>query len=548
MNEEEYQTFIGNPENIEDWKTYFKWSERAKFQITSRSGRKVAVIGKLMNYLVVKTGTVFRYLMIEQCDNMIMGEISSEHWIEKTQKELKILKIIKFAQWCSHKESKEQSLSKFKNLDNSGFKSLEPVEDDRIVTNRAKTLKFNNKFREDGHKRIEIKLEKEYTFQNESSKNDHSNKNSTKSKIQKLSKEQMDSQNSSELDLEENGSYQKSWRLSPRKPKAKNILKKKKKNKTKSQLDSQGSSIIKRIRLNEIERFLHKTFKPNNHNFPAYFSFSILVIILIVNLFTTYVKRPVHKVISSEIENHTLNADFFSWEIWSLAYPVIYTDICRSVKEGWVSNELSTYFLEGMTMFENCHKEGRETKGFQLSADNMIDVNIRSKKLSFYDLGQWTSIMIKLNLPKMSDFDKFEKLEDLQFDEVEWPRRGAIKYLDVNSDKVMDRDYENDTELVEYFVPWKRYLDYEEFAFRRNLMGDALKKYWICSYQYYQYLKLLGRFEQNFIFVGTSISILVCLVFGFLMAIFVFHQIRKMRVFYRKIFQFKVKFIDYIFF
>jgi hypothetical protein len=310
-------------------------------------------------------------------------------------------------------------------------------------------------------------------------------------------------------------------------------------NQKEAKTDSQGSTVIKRIRLNEIERFIHKKINPKEHKLTARTGYALLTVIILFNWIAIYAKNPIHRIVIKDIESHAIPVDVFSWQIWSLVYPILYMDFCRATREGWIDNQVTQNF-RNETMFTYCHSQLGRTSAFNLAPDDTIDIAVRDMTLDLFDLEGWTSTMVELHFAKFPDDS--QNSEFVEFYQETWPRRAAVKYIQTFAGKINGRNYENGTDIIEFEGdPANRLKDADEENYRRLALGDFHKQYSLRSYDYYDYFKKLGRYEQYFILYSTLITTGLGLLTTAVFFIYLCCQAHKMNKFYTIIFQIKVK-------
>jgi len=227
--------------------------------------------------------------------------------------------------------------------------------------------------------------------------------------------------------------------------------------------------------------------------------------------------------------------DRFSWAMQSQQVNVFFLESCRMVKNGVFPND---FLLDvgGVPMYEACMNNLTAYGAYQLNIDLMI-----SQKVS------------EIRFPSLLTFDwQKTEIEVLWFSqninkEIEWSKQNysrsqAITFVHGFNQRFVSRNYENDSSIVEFegFNEEERKQDPDEYMYRYNLQNNLNKEYAFRSYDYYEYLKNVVKYQEYVIVREVIvIALVLCVYLASLMLVYSY-EIYKLNLFYSDLFNQKV--------
>ena len=316
-------------------------------------------------------------------------------------------------------------------------------------------------------------------------------------------------------------------------------------------IGSVGSvGLRKKIKFSEIEKIIEKLIDPNKYHPNTTIGFMFFVLIILINIVAVYVKKPYLMETMTDVVEMAVTADHFSWEIFAHVQPLWFLTINRMIREGWVSDKDFLMFRPDNSSYVYPKSRFAGSVGFVMWPDNHIDKRLRNITYpKFFNFDAWVN------------FDSVMQFYDVVYhpdgsSEIKWreevfSRRAVVKVVQTLSVHLVARDYENDTleEIVPINMedPKDREKDPMEEFYKRIVASDFTEKYSLMSYEFYEYLKKVVWQAYNVLRYSTFVAIYGMAGMFVVFVLFLWLQVRRMRVFYRKLFEIKVRLFNFIF-
>ena len=406
------------------------------------------------------------------------------------------------------------------------------IENDKNEKKKIKSLKFNTKKKkklEDSTRILDISrnsrklLKKKTTLTKSKSSNTKDNNGS----FQQSSRSKTSGNNSS-LSIKIRSDFSKTGKETRMKV---GILNVKKLNHGSDNSSSAGSVNASRIKSRVIEKIIKKHFKPDIPTPIFRFSQIFLVLFLVFNILTVYLKDPLQLLTYQDMITQAVNVDVFSWLIWSQVYTNVHLDICRFTESGFMQNDINVNEYE-WTLFERCTYVYKQSVVFYTPADSMLEKAI--KNLSFpylYHYDSYAGMSVDL---EVYEYDQ-DNPDVPIWKNITMARRSALSLLQAVGMRMLDRDYENGTGIVPK-IGRNRSLDPDEDFLRRNGLSTLNRECAYRSYDFYEYVKAVVLQNEMFILYSSMAAIIFSIVLYFIFILYVAREISWMRDFYKKIF------------
>lgn len=539
---------------MESWANYCKWKQCQRINIIDKEGKVRKVFARFDNYIIHQINEYFRFFIIEEIDNQFFEKFRKKSEKNEPEQEKVVKSLLRY-------KEKQMNLVEY-SLESSSrffeqFNELKEDNDGELVKN-PHLMALNSPSISRRTQRMKEKIKKKIfeTNQNKLSEIDsyHQDKK-LQFKIAQVGQNMMDKGKNflSQRHMTKNIKSMNHHSQQAKKRVRKNFRIVSKINPKSQGKSEDGGSILKKMRIQSIERLIHKKLNPSKLHKNSKFAILMLTFIFLVNFLSIYLKSPIQKSTAKDIKNHAIAVDVFSWAIWSQISAVFYMEILRMAREGWIDSDISIFYRQ-KNIFEYATIEFRLAAAFQIKADNMIDEKVRNiSKTSLFNFNDWITNEIKM--PYLVEYDLQNKFSSkkVSFDEkiqenvklmgnVNLPRRAALKLIQPFAKKFMMRDYENATveQIPKFGNPKFRLIDAEEEVVRMSLLGELNKFYTFRSYDYYEYMKGLANYNLNFVFWSTNLTFISCLVVFCVFILVILLEVSKMKDFYKKVLNIKV--------
>lgn len=319
------------------------------------------------------------------------------------------------------------------------------------------------------------------------------------------------------------------------------LMKNKKKMDRRPFSDMNNSSIVSSIKLSSkqesLESIIHNSIKPTKIHGLTISVFLLLLINMGLNLFVINYKVPIFEDSVVDLKGQLATADQYSWEILANLESIWAIDMMRVTLEG----QFDPYSAKDLFNVSDTRDMALamyvEAAPYTFLADKSIDQNIRTIKFPHLFNGDGftkaNGVIYFYQNHSLTPGD-----EHFTFEEKILSRNTMVKILD---DFYMKRSEFNFSDPTKFFkIGQNRMLAIEEEYMRRNFFGDLNELYTKSSWDFYEYLKNVGKMNENY----ANYSIVFLLLFsGILMTIFICHLIREqsyMKSYYLSLFKVKV--------
>lgn len=539
------------------WGTYSEWSREKEINILSKSGKVIRMGVSFQDYHLHQIGKFFRIMVVHRTRTQIFGLVSINDDPEKLEEKSlkKMMEYINKDVIEAEKILNEKEEEIEREVEGGEIEDLELSK--RIRTRRLVLKNFpvevkGNDDRMENEESKELDMGGNENFADFKQSERNKEKSSGSYDISDEDEDNLFGFKGIKFSTTRNMDESKRSR---RKKKKITIAKKKKKEDKiriinlnvihpKEDRASSGSSMNPRaMKSNRIEKILNKYFHLNKWQKIDLSAMLILILFFIVHFSSVVLKDPIQEITNLDLKTQSVNVDIFTWEIFGHAYTVFFTDMCRAVREGWIENK-SPLDPGNKTLFELCHEVRKVGSDFYLPPDNKIDINIRAIRLKWlYDYEGWINTQVKIPQYFLNkDFNKIEEWKNLTL-----RRRTGIKIMQNLAFMMEKRDYENDTSIPSLGEGRNREKDEDEEMLRRGSLGDLNFKYTMRSYDFYEYLKAVAEFNQDFVTYSILISCSISIITFLLFSVCVGFEVQSMRKFYLMILDMKVKKFIFLF-
>lgn len=534
LSKDSYKELVQDNSRMRSWLNFLENKELRTYRIIGLQGQVLTIEGRFEGYVLHKLKTFFKYFNIRKIENEIFN---FDRMIPKFN---------------------SKNLEVIKNLVNYSKKNINQAENfedwSKEIIFDKELIKESSRAQLDGSKISPILLKKNIPVFEEESQEEVSEKllnevkvfTTARKKIMdvRITKENKESSNEKEEVFEGNVEEGKDgneeifiFEQNEEKIPESRILDRGKGRSDQANKSNSFSKISKPKHIHKnwkIFEFLEKKFTSRKSKKNLMILITIFPIIIIMNIY--FFRQIIPKLEKTQeiIRKQAMAVDTYSWVIWAQVYSILSLDIVRGLRQNWITSPTSEHFIQDMKYIRKWHVMLNRTGMFFLSPENDIDKLVRDDSTSSLDYKEkWLNSEVILTLSSSSyEFKPYE---------IIIPKRASIKFMQGFSHLIYYRDYENNTDIKEFKSNEDRSADPDEEIYRVNLVGDQNRLYFELSHFFFEYITSVAQgHRDNLLFdsillCGANLVLVVILVGFYLL------EVKKMKRFYEKVFDMKVK-------
>lgn len=297
---------------------------------------------------------------------------------------------------------------------------------------------------------------------------------------------------------------------------------------------SSGSSIsYYSIKDMTLERVIHEHINPRRLHISTVLVTLMILLLCGINIESVDIKIPIQQQTNSDLKEQLIVADVFSWEIWGQVYPVMFLDIKRAAKEGKIPIDIGIDYGHP-DIIVRADRKFQQASAYQYEPERTIDKKVRN--LSFphlFNYNNWVGTEVDVHF-----YESNKETNETVWRIERLHRKIAVGVMNAFAINFTKRNY-SALQGQDGFIPnigEDRNADPDEEFYRRNLNGNFNREYYLRSLDFYEYLKNVGKQNENYVLLTMLGTLIVTLVLFFSFVIYTIIDLVSMRRFYSSIF------------
>lgn len=297
-----------------------------------------------------------------------------------------------------------------------------------------------------------------------------------------------------------------------------------------------ASVVLSTFKVESLETVIHENIKPNKIHTTTILVLLLLLSIMGINYTIINIKNPIMVKTRQDLIDQLATADMYSWGIWANLYPVWSLDMLRMIQIGMFDPKLGGPLFNETDSRPRAESSFWDASTYYFLSDKLIIQKI--KTLRFPDLYNYEGfIKARGNL---SFYRTNHTTGEYYFEDKILARNTIVKILDLQFRTKSEYNFSDPSVFVD--IGRNRMLNIEEEFMRRNFWGDIHRIYTNGAYDFYEYLKAVGKQNEDYAVHSLLWGVLVAVILYLVFFCYIMLESSYMRAYYVALFKFQVNF------